>query len=168
LRLKKIIEEAPMLSINTPAPDFTLNDKDGKPVSLSDFRGKRVVLYFYPKDNTPGCTQQACAYAERFPSFAEKNAVVIGISKDSEASHRQFAQKYNLPFILLSDPELKVIKLYDVWQEKILYGKISLGVERTSYVIDENGIIVKADRKVNAAANAGDMLIYLNSEQFRK
>jgi thioredoxin-dependent peroxiredoxin len=157
-----------MLSVNTPAPDFTLNDKDGKPVSPSDFRGKRVVLYFYPKDDTPGCTKQACAYAEAFPSFSEKDAIIIGVSKDSEASHRKFAAKYHLQFTLLSDPELKVIKLYDVWQEKILYGKISLGVERTTYVIDENGMIIKADRKVNPESNAKDELFFLQSERFIK
>lgn len=151
-----------MLPVNTLAPDFSLHDKDGRPVTLSDFRGKKVVLYFYPKDNTPGCTKQACSFAEHYPEFTQKDAVVIGISKDSEASHRQFAAQYKLPFILLSDPDLTVIKLYDVWKEKMLYGKAAMGVVRTTYVIDETGKIISADDKVTAATNPTDVLLFLD------
>ena len=135
-----------MLTEGIKAPDFTLNDKDGNAVSLADFKGRKVVLYFYPKDNTPGCSRQACAFAAAYGDFRKNNAAVIGISKDSEASHRRFAEKYNLPFIILSDPELTAIKAYGVWQEKKLYGKVSMGVVRTTYVIDENGV---ATEKVN-------------------
>ena len=142
-----------LLNIGDKAPDFTLLDKDGKSVSLSDFLGKRVVLYFYPKDNTPGCTRQACAFAQSFEEFKNLNVTVIGISKDSVNSHKNFAAKYTLPFILLSDPDLEAIKAYDVWQEKKNYGKVSMGVVRTTYLIDENGIIIKAFGKVNAADN---------------
>ena len=130
-----------MLEIGAKAPDFTLFDKDGNSVSLSDFLGKKVVLYFYPKDNTPGCTRQACAFAASFEAFKSLDAVVIGVSKDSVASHAKFAAKHDLPFILLADPELEAIKAYDVWQEKKLYGKANMGVVRTTYVIDENGVI---------------------------
>ena len=150
-----------MLEAGVAAPDFTLLDKEGKSHSLSDFRGKKVVLYFYPKDNTPGCTRQACAFAAAYPAFQALEAVVIGISKDSTASHQKFAQKYNLPFILLSDPELTAIKAYDVWQEKKLYGKVSMGVVRTTYVIDEKGIIQKAMPKVKPDTNAAEILDYL-------
>ena len=150
-----------MLEAGVAAPDFTLLDKEGKSLSLSDFRGKKVVLYFYPKDNTPGCTRQACAFAAAYPAFQALEAVVIGISKDSTASHQKFAQKYNLPFILLSDPELTAIKAYDVWQEKKLYGKVSMGVVRTTYVIDEKGIIQKAMPKVKPDTNAAEILDYL-------
>ena len=128
-----------MLEIGTKAPDFTLNDQNGNTVRLSDFAGKRVVLYFYPRDNTPGCTRQACAFAQNFEGFRNKDVVVIGVSKDSVASHLKFAQKYDLPFILLSDPELKAIQAYGVWQEKKLYGKVSMGVVSTSYIIDPEG-----------------------------
>ena len=151
-----------MLEINTKAPDFTLPDKDGNMVSLSDFLGKKVVLYFYPKDNTPGCTRQACAFAANYEKFREIDAVVIGISKDSAASHLKFAQKYDLPFIILSDTELQAIQAYDVWKEKKLYGKTSMGVVRTTYVIDENGVIEMVMPKVKPDTNATDILEYLN------
>ncbi len=152
-----------MLNRNSKAPDFTLPDKDGNEVSLSDFRGKKVILYFYPKDDTPGCTKQACGFAELFPAFAEEAAVIIGISKDSEKSHQQFAGKYNLPFILLSDPDLQAIKAYDVWQEKTMYGKSYMGVERTTYIIDENGVIINADNQVKAETNAQDVLAWIKN-----
>lgn len=150
-----------MLTPNTKAPQISLNDKDGNPVKLSDFLGKKVIVYFYPKDNTPGCSKQAANFAEHFPKFQEKDIVILGISKDSEASHQKFAEKYNLPFILLSDPDLKAIKDYDVWQEKKLYGKVGMGVVRTTYVIDEKGMIEKVFEKVKAAQNAEDVLEYL-------
>lgn len=153
-----------MLKEKTKAPDFTLNNKDGEKVSLSDFKGKKIVLYFYPKDNTPGCTRQACAYASSYSKYIENGIEVIGISKDSEKSHTNFAQKYNLPFILLSDPELEAIKAYDVWQEKKLYGKVSMGVVRTTYLIDENGFIEKVWEKVKPDNNAAEILSYLNIE----
>ncbi len=150
-----------MLEIGTKAPDFTLNDKDGKDVSLSDFIGKKIVLYFYPKDNTPGCTRQACAFAGAYNAFREKNIEVIGISRDSVASHVKFAEKYNLPFVLLSDPELKAIQAYGVWQEKKLYGKVSMGVVRTTFIIDENGLIEKVMPKVKPDTNAAEILAQL-------
>jgi len=153
-----------MLEVNMKAPDFTLYNKDGINVSLSDFLGKKVVLYFYPKDNTPGCSRQACAFAKAYDEFKKDNVVVIGISKDSVASHVKFAEKYNLPFILLSDPELIAIKAYDVWQEKKLYGKVSMGVVRTTYIIDEKGIIEKVMPKVKPDTNAADILTYLKSK----
>ena len=147
-----------MLEVGTKAPDFTLPDQNGNVHSLSDYRGKKVVLYFYPKDNTPGCTKQACGFAERYPQFIEKGAVVLGISKDSVASHKKFEEKYGLPFTILSDPELKAIQAYDVWQEKKNYGKVSMGVVRTTYLIDEEGKIAKAFDKVKAADNPEQML----------
>ena len=147
-----------MLEIGTKAPAFTLPDQNGKAHSLSDYAGKKVILYFYPKDNTPGCTKQACGFADRYPQFLEKGAVVLGVSKDSVSSHKNFEQKYALPFPLLSDPEKEVIQAYDVWKEKKNYGKVSLGVVRTTYLIDENGIIVKAMGNVKAAENPGKML----------
>ena len=147
-----------MLEVGMKAPAFTLPDKDGNPVSLSDFLGKKVVLYFYPRDNTPGCTRQAQAYAALNAEFTAKGAVVIGVSKDSVASHQKFAEKYALPFVLLSDPERQAIEAYGVWQEKKNYGKVSMGVVRTTYLIDENGIIVKAFSNVKAAENPGQML----------
>lgn len=150
-----------MLQVGMKAPDFTLPDKDGNPVSLSDFTGKKVVLYFYPKDNTPGCTRQACAFASAYEGFRVKDVVVIGISKDSVASHQRFAAKYDLPFILLSDPELQAIQAYEVWQEKKLYGKVSMGVVRSTYIIDENGLIEKVMPKVKPDTNAGEILAYL-------
>ncbi|WP_238916918.1 thioredoxin-dependent thiol peroxidase [Clostridium sp. YIM B02555] len=147
-----------MLEVGTKAPDFKLLNQDGKETSLSDFRGRKIVLYFYSKDNTAGCTKQACGFAERYPDFQEKGAEVIGISKDSVESHRKFADKYNLNFTLLSDTEKKIIEAYDVWKEKNMYGKKTMGVVRTTYLIDENGIIIKAFSKVNAAKNPTDML----------
>ena len=147
-----------MIEAGMKAPDFTLNDKDGKAVSLSDFLGKKVVLYFYPKDNTPGCTRQACAFAGAYGEFKNKNIEVVGISKDSVASHVKFAEKYNLPFILLSDPELEAIKAYGVWQEKKLYGKVSMGVVRTTFIIDENGNVEKIMPKVKPDTNAAEIL----------
>ena len=150
-----------MLEIGAKAPDFTLKDKDGNAVSLSDFAGKKVVLYFYPKDNTPGCTRQACAFAASYDRFRAKDIAVIGISKDSVASHQKFAEKYNLPFILLSDPELTAIQAYGVWQEKKLYGKVSMGVVRTTFIIDENGRIEKIMPKVKPDTNAAEILEWL-------
>ena len=147
-----------MLQTGTTAPDFSLPDQNGKIRSLSDFRGQRVILYFYPKDMTSGCTKQACAFGELYPQFQEKGAVVIGISKDTVASHKKFEEKYGLPFPLLSDTEKTVIKSYDVWKEKKSAGKVSMGVVRTTYLIDENGIIVKALEKVKAADNPAQML----------
>ena len=143
------------------APDFTLADKNGQEVSLSDLRGSKVVLYFYPKDNTPGCTRQACAFAEAYSVFEELGVKIVGISKDSIASHVKFAEKYNLPFILLSDPERKAIESYGVWQEKKLCGKIGMGVVRTTFIIDENGIIEKVMPKVKPDTNAAEILEYL-------
>lgn len=153
-----------MLEVGTKAPDFTLKNQDGNDISLVDYRGKKVVLYFYPKDNTPGCTAQACGFAEHYPDFMEQGAVVIGISKDSVASHRKFADKYNLPFILLSDPELVAIEAYDVWKEKNMYGKKTMGVVRTTYLIDEDGIIINAATKVKAKENPMDLLKLLKEE----
>ena len=150
-----------MLEIKTPAPDFALSDKGGNTVCLSDFRGKKVILYFYPKDNTPGCTRQACAFGGAYEEFKELGAVVIGISKDSAESHRKFAEKYDLPFILLSDPEHEVIEDYGVWQEKKLYGKVSMGVVRSTYIIDEEGLIEKVMPKVKPDTNAAEILEYL-------
>lgn len=152
-----------MLEVGTKAPEFTLYDKDGNPVSLSDFRGKKVVLYFYPKDNTPGCTRQACAFAAAYEGFKAVNAVVIGVSKDSAASHQKFAAKHELPFILLSDPELQAVRAYGVWQEKKLYGKVSMGVVRSTYVISEDGVIEAAMPKVKPDTNAAEILAYLNN-----
>lgn len=150
-----------MLTEGMQAPEFTLADKEGKLVSLSDFLGKKVVLYFYPKDNTPGCTRQACAFATAYSEFERKNAVVIGVSKDSISSHEKFAGKYNLLFVLLSDPGLQAIEAYGVWQEKILYGKTSMGVVRTTFLIDEQGKIIKIMPKVKPDTNAADVLILL-------
>ena len=152
-----------MLETGTKAPAFSLNDKDGKVVSLSDFMGKKVVLYFYPKDNTPGCTRQACAFAAAYEEFKTLGAVIIGISKDSEASHRRFAEKNGLPFILLSDPELKAIQAYGVWQEKKNYGKVSMGVVRSTFIIDEKGLIEKVMPKVKPDTNAAEILDYLKN-----
>ncbi|MBQ4601832.1 MAG: thioredoxin-dependent thiol peroxidase [Clostridia bacterium] len=150
-----------MLTVGQKAPDFTLTDKDGKSVSLSDFLGKKVVLYFYPRDNTPGCTRQACAFASAYDEFKTKNVEVIGISKDSVASHIKFAEKYNLPFILLSDPDRAAIEAYGVWQEKKMCGKVSMGVVRTTFIIDENGIIEKIMPKVKPDTNAEEILAYI-------
>ncbi|MBQ3089221.1 MAG: thioredoxin-dependent thiol peroxidase [Oscillospiraceae bacterium] len=153
-----------MLEIGLKAPDFTLSDKDGNSVSLSAFLGKKVVLYFYPKDNTPGCTRQACAFAAAYERFKANDVVVIGVSRDSVASHQKFAQKHDLPFILLSDPELQAIQAYGVWQEKKLYGKISMGVVRTTFIIDEQGKIEKIMPKVKPDTNAAEILSYLQGE----
>jgi len=154
-----------MLETGVKAPDFTLSDQNGNAVSLSDFLGRKVVVYFYPKDNTPGCTRQACAFAGSYAAFKNLDVVVIGISKDSAQSHAKFAAKHDLPFILLADPELEAIKAYDVWQEKKLYGKVSMGVVRTTYVIDENGVIEKAVPKVKPDTNAAEILAYLTGEK---
>ena len=150
-----------MLEIGMKAPNFTLKDKNGNDVSLSDFIGKKVVLYFYPKDNTPGCTRQACAFAGAYKQFEAKGVEVIGISKDSVASHVKFAEKYGLPFILLSDPDRIAIEAYGVWQEKKMYGKVSMGVVRTTFIIDENGNIEKVMPKVKPDTNAADILAEL-------
>lgn len=150
-----------MLEVGMKAPEFSLPDKEGRPVSLADFAGKKVVVYFYPKDNTPGCTRQACAFGESYERFRGKNAVIIGISRDSVASHQRFAEKYALPFILLSDPELTAIQAYGVWQEKKKCGKVSMGVVRTTFVIDEKGMIEKVMPKVDPDTNAQELLDYL-------
>ena len=147
-----------MLEPGTKAPDFERMDQNGQIRKLTEYRGRKVVLYFYPKDNTAGCSKQACGFAELYPQFQEKDAVVIGVSKDSVASHKRFEEKYSLPFTLLSDPELEVIKAYDVWKEKKTAGKVSMGVVRTTYLIDEEGIILKAFGKVKAADNPAQML----------
>ncbi len=153
-----------MLEAGNKAPDFTLSDKDGKDVSLRDFLGKKVVLYFYPRDNTPGCTRQACAFAAAFEDFKRLGTIVIGISKDSVASHVKFAEKHSLPFILLSDPDRKAIEAYGVWQEKKNYGKVSMGVVRSTFIIDENGIVEKVMPKVKPDTNAAEILAYLKGE----
>ena len=147
-----------MLNIGDKAPLFSLPDQNGKVHNLEDYRGQKVVLYFYPKDNTSGCTKQACSFAELYPQFMEKGAVVLGVSKDSVASHKKFEEKYGLPFTLLSDTEKEVIQAYDVWKEKKNYGKVSMGVVRTTYLIDEEGRILKAFDKVKAANNPAQML----------
>ena len=152
-----------MLEAGMKAPDFELNDQNGNAVRLSDFAGKKVVLYFYPRDNTPGCTRQACAFAAAYDAFRSENIAVIGVSKDSVASHLKFAQKYDLPFVLLADPDLKAIQAYGVWQEKKLYGKISMGVVRSTFIIDENGVIEKAMPKAKPDTNADDILSYLQA-----
>ena len=147
-----------MLEAGTKAPDFQLPDQDGTVRTLEEYKGKKVILYFYPRDNTPGCTKQACGFGELYPQFMEKNAIVIGVSKDSVASHKKFEEKFQLPFTLLSDPELTCIKAYDVWKEKNNYGKKSMGVERTTYLISEEGIIEEAFGRVRAAENPAKML----------
>ncbi len=147
-----------MLEVGMKAPAFALPDQNGNIHTLEEYKGKKVILYFYPKDNTPGCTKQACGFSERYPQFTEKGAVVIGISKDSVASHKKFEEKYGLSFTLLSDPELQAIKAYDVWKEKKNYGKVSMGVVRTTYLIDEDGVIIKANDKVKAADDPEKML----------
>ena len=152
-----------MLETGMKAPEFTLPDKDGNMVFLSGFAGQKVVLYFYPRDNTPGCTRQACAFAGAYGEFKKINVVVIGVSKDSAASHQKFAEKHGLPFILLSDPELTAIQAYGVWQEKKLYGKVSMGVVRSTFVINENGMIEKVMPKVKPDTHAAEILAYLNT-----
>ena len=154
-----------MLEAGTKAPDFTLPDKNGELINLSDFLGKKIVLYFYPKDNTPGCTRQACAFAQNYDAFKSNNTVVIGISKDSVASHLKFAQKHDLPFILLSDPDLQAIQAYDVWKEKKIAGKVGFGVIRSTYIIDEQGFIERAMPKVKPDTNAAEILAYLKGEE---
>lgn len=147
-----------MLKIGTQAPQFTLKDQESKEISLSSYLGKKVVLYFYPRDNTPGCTRQACAFRDLYKGFLDKNIQVIGISRDSVESHKKFAEKYQLPFIILADKDLEVIKAYDVWQEKKTCGKVSMGVVRTTYIIDENGIIQNAQEKVKPDTNPQEIL----------
>ena len=147
-----------MLEVGIKAPDFTLLNQNGDNISLSDYRGQKVILYFYPKDNTPGCTKQACGFAENYPQLIDKGAVILGVSKDTVASHKKFEEKYQLPFVLISDPELVAIKAYDVWQEKNMYGKKVMGVVRTTYLINEEGYIEKVFGKVKAAENANQML----------
>ncbi len=154
-----------MLEVGTKAPAFTLPDQNEEPVSLSDFAGKKVVLYFYPRDNTPGCTRQACAFAAAYEAFEQAGVVVIGVSKDSAASHQKFAAKHQLPFLLLSDPERTAIQAYGVWQEKKNYGKVSMGVVRSTFIINEDGIIEKIMPKVKPDTNAADVLAYLGQEQ---
>ncbi len=151
-----------MLEVGTKAPDFKLPDQNGEMHSLKDYKGKKVILYFYPKDNTSGCTKQACSFGELMPQFKEKGAVIIGVSKDSVASHKKFEEKYGLPFTLLSDPETEVIRAYDVWKEKKSSGKVTMGVVRTTYLIDEEGVIIKAMDKVKAADNPEQMLAALS------
>ncbi|MCI8697602.1 MAG: thioredoxin-dependent thiol peroxidase [Oscillospiraceae bacterium] len=153
-----------MLEAGAKAPQFTLPDAEGDLVSLADFAGKKVVLYFYPRDNTPGCTRQACAFAGAFEEFKQIGAVVIGISKDSTASHKKFAEKHGLPFLLLSDPELAAIQAYGVWQEKKNYGKVSMGVVRSTFIIDENGVVEKVMPKVKPDTNAAEVLAYLKGD----
>ena len=153
-----------MLKVGTEATSFTLPNQKGELVRLSDFAGKKVILYFYSKDNTPGCTRQACAFARNYGEFQKENAVVIGVSKDSVASHLRFAEKYGLPFILLADPELQAIRAYGVWQEKKLYGKVSMGVVRSTYLINEEGIIEKVMPKVKPDTNAEEFLAYLKEK----
>ena len=149
-----------MLKAGEKAPDFTLPDKDGNPVSLAAFRGKKVVVYFYPKDNTPGCTRQACAFRDAYEGFRSADVVVIGISKDSEGSHQRFAEKFGLPFLLVSDPERTAIEAFGVWQEKKLYGKVSMGVVRATFIIDENGVIEKVFPRAKPDTNAAEILAY--------
>lgn len=153
-----------MLKQGDKAPDFTLYDKDGKEVTLSSFAGQKVVLYFYPRDNTPGCTREACAFAGAYAGFKQRNVEVIGVSKDSVKSHANFAEKHELPFILVSDPELVAIQAYDVWQEKKMYGKVSMGVVRSTYVIDENGVIEKVFPRAKPDTNAAEILEYLDGD----
>ena len=153
-----------MLETGMKAPEFALCNQNGETVRLSDFLGKKVVLYFYPKDNTPGCTRQACAFAAAYDGFRQRDVAVLGVSKDSVASHLKFAQKHDLPFILLADPELQAIQAYGVWQEKKLYGKVSMGVVRTTFIIDEHGNIEKVMPKVKPDTNAAEILAYLDGQ----
>lgn len=162
---KSVVQEVNnMLEVGTKAPDFTLPDQNGQMHSLSDYQGQKVILYFYPKDMTAGCTKQACAFGELYLQFREKGAVVLGVSKDSVASHKRFEEKHGIPFTLLSDVDREVIQAYDVWKEKKNYGKVSMGVLRTTYLIDENGIIIKGFDKVKAADNPAQMLSVLEAE----
>ncbi len=152
-----------MLKAGTEAPDFLLHDKDGKEIRLSDFKGKKVVVYFYPKDNTPGCTRQACAFRDAYEDFRKKDVIVIGISKDSEKSHQKFIEKFGLPFLLLSDPELQAIQAFGVWQEKKMYGKVSMGVVRSAFIINEDGKVEKVFEKAKPDTNAREILDYLEN-----
>lgn len=154
-----------MLKAGMDAPYFLLHDKDGNEIKLSDFSGKKVVVYFYPKDNTPGCTRQACAFRDAYEGFREKDIIVIGISKDTEKSHQKFIEKFDLPFLLLSDPELQAIQAFDVWQEKKMYGKTGMGVVRSTFIIDENGVIEKVFIKAKPDTNAQEILDYLESSR---
>ena len=154
-----------MLTIGSPAPDFTLPNKDGHPITLSSFRGRKVILYFYPKDNTPGCTRQACGFAARYQAFEERGVTVIGISKDSTASHSRFAEKYNLPFLLLSDPDRLAIEAYGVWQEKKMAGKVGMGVVRTTFLIDETGTVIAILPRVKPDTNAEELLALLDQAE---
>lgn len=154
-----------MLAVGMQAPDFTLPDKDGKQVALSDYKGQKVVVYFYPRDNTPGCTRQASAFRDAYDDFRASDIVVIGISKDSQASHQRFADKHQLPFILLSDPDLVAIKAYDVWQEKKMFGKVGFGVVRSTFVIDEEGMIIKIFPKAKPDINAAEILEFLAAQK---
>ena len=153
-----------MLEAGMKAPEFALPDQNGKVHTLEEYKGKKVILYFYPRDNTPGCTKQACGFGELYPEFSEKGAVVLGVSKDSVASHKKFEEKQGLTFTILSDPELEVIKAYDVWKEKKNYGKVSMGVVRSTFVIDENGVIEKVFEKVKPDTNAQEILEYLDEK----
>lgn len=152
-----------MLEINTKAPEFTLSDQFGNLRSLSEFKGKKVIVYFYPKDNTPGCSKQACAFRDTFERFKKDDIIVIGISKDTVTSHQKFTQKFELPFILLADTELNAIQSYDVWKEKKLYGKTYMGVVRSTYILDEDGMIIKVFPKANPSTNPTDILDYLDT-----
>lgn len=154
-----------MLQVNTKAPNFTLHNENGDPISLSNYLGQKVVVYFYPKDNTPGCTRQACAFRDAYDGFKENNVIVIGISKDSEKSHANFIKKHDLNFILLSDPNLEAIQAYDVWKEKKLYGKTYMGITRSTYVINEEGLIIKTFEKASPDNNAKDILDFLREEK---
>ena len=154
--MKRSVDD--MLEVGTKAPEFTLPDQNGEMHSLADYKGKKVILYFYPRDNTPGCTKQACGYSERYPQFLEQGVEILGVSKDTVASHKRFEEKQDLKFTILSDPELDVIKAYDVWKEKKNYGKVSMGVVRTTYLIDEDGVIVRANDKVKATEDPEKML----------
>jgi peroxiredoxin Q/BCP len=151
-----------MIQVGMKAPNFTLLDQNNNLVSLSDFLGKKVVVYFYPKDHTPGCTTQACAFRDAFDGFKEKDIVVIGISKDTVESHKKFVEDYNLPFVLLADPELVAIQAYDVWKQKNIYGKLTYGVARSTFVIDENGNVVKIFLRANPDTNAKEILEFFN------
>lgn len=167
IAVKKLeeLEEMPMLALGTKAPDFSLPDQNGMIHTLDEFKGKKVILYFYPKDNTAGCTKQACGFGERYPQFTKQNVAVVGVSKDSVKSHKNFETKYNLPFVLLSDTERSCIEAYDVWKEKKSSGKVSMGVVRTTYLIDENGVIIYASDKVKAADNPAQMLELLEETE---
>lgn len=151
-----------MLETGTKAPDFSLCDQNGKVHTLSDYLGSKVILYFYPKDQTAGCIKEACSFRDNYPQIREKGAVVLGVSKDTVKSHKNFEEKQQLPFTLLADPDHKVLELYDVWKEKTMYGKKVMGTERSTYLIDENGIIVKTYQKVKTATHTQDVMADLS------